>query len=95
MFEWDRSKNEANHKKHGFWFETAIDIFDGFVLSEVDQRKDYGETRFIGIGALSEVVILSVVYTERSEKIRIISARKATKKEKERYFYANSHSGTH
>lgn len=95
FFEWDSRKNEANRKKHGFWFQDAISIFNGFVLSEVDRRKDYGETRLIGIGALSEVMILTVVYTERDEKIRIISARKANSKEKERYFYVNGYSRTH
>jgi len=92
LFEWDNRKNEANHKKYGFWFQDAITIFNGFVLSEVDQRKDYGETRLIGIGALSEVMILTVVYTKRGEKMRIISARPANAKERKRYFYANGYS---
>ncbi len=86
MFEWDKKKNAANRKKHGISFEEAKEIFDGPVLTRLDDRREYGETRRISIGALSDAVVIVVAHTDRAEKIRIISARKANRNEREVYY---------
>jgi uncharacterized DUF497 family protein len=85
-FEWDDLKNKANLAKHGISFEEAIEIFDYPMYEMVDNRADYGEIRYIGIGRNQYFVIFTVVYTERGEAIRIISARRATKQEKKLYY---------
>lgn len=84
-FEWDEPKNEANIAKHGVSFAYAALIFEGKVLSWIDDRIDYGEIREISIGAIENVVILVVVHTERDGRLRIISARSASQKERARY----------
>lgn len=84
-FEWDDRKNESNIAKHGFDFADAPRIFDLPILVSFDDRQDYGEDRWIGIGLL-DVRIVVVVYTEiDEEKIRIISLRKALSHEGKRY----------
>jgi uncharacterized protein len=83
-FEWDKIKSEANRKKHGISFEDAKHIFDGAVLTVSDPRE-YGEVREISFGQLGGVVVLAVVHTDRKNVTRIISARKANRKERERY----------
>ena len=80
-FEWDNEKNKANIAKHGIDFEFAKEIFSGIWLSKPDNRKDYGETRFIAIGALEEFILL-VVYTMREQKIRLILVRRANTQER-------------
>ncbi len=85
-FEWDRNKNEKNRQKHGIDFEFAAKaFFDPNLISYVDDRLDYGESREVAL-AMYFGVILSIVYTWRGETIRIISARKATKNEQKRYY---------
>jgi uncharacterized DUF497 family protein len=70
-------------------FETAIKVFrDPFGIERLDDRQDYGEERFILIGTVEEVVI-TVVYTERNDRFRIISARRATRHEQDDYFLEN------
>ena len=81
-FEWDSAKNEANLKKHGIGFDEARHIFDGPTLTRVDDRQEYGENRDISLGALSPDAVLVVVHTERGGKIRLISARKANRRER-------------
>jgi uncharacterized DUF497 family protein len=85
-FEWDPEKSKSNLKKHGISFEEAKEIFLGPVLTAQDRRKDYGEKRFISIGALSGVVFLVVAHTDRKGKVRIISARKANQTERKFYY---------
>ncbi len=85
MFEWDDAKNAANIAKHGVAFELACRIFDGPVLTVADSRTDYGERREISLGAVEGVLILAVVQTGRSARIRIISARRASRRERRRY----------
>jgi uncharacterized DUF497 family protein len=85
MFEWDEDKNRINIGKHGVSFETAARIFEGPVLSWIDDRKAYGEVRMRSIGQIDGVVILAVIHTERSGKTRIISARTADRIERKRY----------
>ena len=84
-FEWDTEKAKANYKKHKVRFEEAARIFDGDCLTRIDDEEDYGELREITIGALSEMVVLTVVHTDRDGVIRIISARKADGRERRDY----------
>lgn len=87
-FEWDATKALANERKHAVSFEEAASIFRGFCLTRMDARRDYGEPRFIAIGVDSNGVLLNVVYTWRGQGIRIISAWKASKHERETYLEA-------
>ena len=90
-FEWDENKAKANLRLHGVSFELAQTVFrDAFAVERLDDRKDYGEERFIIIGMATGHVILFVAYTERTDRIRIISARRATHYEEEDYFRQNS-----
>jgi uncharacterized protein len=84
-FEWDDAKAEANFRKHEVRFEHAAEACeDPFALIELDDSQDYGEDRFILIGQAADG-ILTVVYTERNERIRIISAREANHHERRNY----------
>jgi uncharacterized DUF497 family protein len=85
-FEWDKNKNKLNIKKHNVSFAEASEIFDGPVLSWIDDRQDYGEARIISIGQIDNLIILVVVHTERHQKCRIISARKAKLTEREKFY---------
>ena len=84
-YEWDEQKNQSNIRKHGFDFADAWEIFDGLMLTMPDERKEYDEERWIGIGLLRARVVV-VVYTEpNDETIRIISLRKALSYERNQY----------
>jgi len=84
-FEWDECKNTSNVAKHGFDFADACQIFNLPMVIELDDRSDYGEERWIGIGMLCQRVVV-VIYTEPSETTtRIISLRKALTHERKRY----------
>ena len=85
-FEWDESKNQENIRKRKISFERAKTIFDGIVLTEIDDWDDYGEVREKSYGLMEGVVVVVVIHTDRNGKIRIISARKATKKERKDYY---------
>jgi uncharacterized DUF497 family protein len=85
MFEWDDDKNRINLEKHGISFALAVRIFEGPVLSWVDNRYDYAETRYHSIGQIEGVLVLGVVHTDRQGKTRLISARTANRREKRRY----------
>ena len=85
-FEWDKRKNRQNKQKHGISFEEAKEIFNGIVFTYIDDRFDYNEIREVSIGAIQGLVIVTVAHTERNSKIRLISARKATPKERKRYY---------
>jgi uncharacterized DUF497 family protein len=84
QFEWDAAKAESNFEKHGF--EAACCVFDDAFASEhSDFESASGEVRYV-ITGMGNDVILMVVYTERGESTRIISARKATKHEQTEYY---------
>lgn len=84
-FEWDEKKNKKNIEKHGIDFNDAKEVFkDEKAKKTPDVRRDYGEERFKIIGVFLGS-ILSVIYTIRNTAIRIISARRANKKEQEEY----------
>ena len=84
-FEWDEAKRQANLRKHGVDFTDAPAIFEGETVTVIDERFDYGETRYMTLGLLRDRVVL-VVHTEFNEVIRLISARKATRYEEKTYF---------
>ena len=84
-FEWDEAKSQANIRKHGISFETAKRIFNGPVLSWIDRRWNYGEERQVGIGQLDQETVIVVAWTKRAGRIRIISARPASRKERQKY----------
>jgi hypothetical protein len=89
-FEWDDAKAKSNFKTHGVSFELAKTVFDDAVaIARFDDRQDYGEPRFVIVG-MARSQVLSVTYTERDETVRIISPRKATKREQHRYFEENA-----
>lgn len=81
-FEWDEAKNAANLAKHGVAFEDAIAVFDGHRVLWPDARRDYGEARWITVGRQGQGLALTVVYTMRSDRCRIISVRLANRMEK-------------
>ncbi len=85
LFEWDPEKDHANIVKHGVAFDYARRIFEGRVLSWIDDRLDYGEVRETSIGRVDGIVVLVVVHTDRAGRLRLISARPASQKEKARY----------
>jgi uncharacterized DUF497 family protein len=85
-FEWNEAKARSNLEKHGVSFLTASAIFLNERLERVDDRKDYGELRWIVLGQV-EGVVYRVVYTWRDENlVRLISAQKASKDEREIYY---------
>ena len=85
VFELDDAKNLSNVQKHGVSFEEARRIFDAPVLTTVDERQEYGEVRKLSIGRIDSSTVLVVAHTERDGNIRLISARPASRKERQRY----------
>jgi uncharacterized protein len=85
QFTWDPEKNALNQRKHGISFDEARLIFDGPVLTIQDQRE-YGEVREVSFGSLGDAVVIGVVHTDRLGVVRIISARKANKKERSLFY---------
>jgi uncharacterized DUF497 family protein len=88
-FEWDEAKNRVNTRKHGLSFSTAASMFEHPHLVRLDTRQEYGEDRWIAVGLIGPVVCV-VVYSDRLDEhgtrtIRIISARKATRHEREEF----------
>lgn len=86
-FEWDADKAQSNLDKHGIRFEVATGVFiDPGRITVKDTRFDYGEERFVTLGKTPDGVLV-VVTTERDKPPcrRIISARKANKRERRRY----------
>jgi uncharacterized DUF497 family protein len=85
-FEWDQAKDKSNLEKHGVSFLTAAAIFQNERLERVDDREDYGEIRWIGLGRAG-LEVYRVIFTWRSKsRIRIISAQRASKNEEETYY---------
>ena len=84
-FEWDEDKNSINKEKHKISFEIAAHVFDDPNYIEMfDFEHSVDEDRYIAIGRVGEV--LFVVFTERKQTIRLISARLATSAERELYY---------
>jgi len=90
-FEWNDAKAKANWKAHGVRFELAKTVFnDPFAIERIDDREDYDEQRFVIVGMAEGQVLLFVAYAEREERVRIISARRATQHEQDDYFSQNA-----
>ena len=87
-FEWDDSKNRRNYKKHGIWFEEAQTIWaDTASIEFYDPEHSEREDRFIRMGLSTLPRLLLVVFCEKDDenRVRIISARSATTKERKQY----------
>ena len=84
-FTWSDAKRKLNIEQHGFDFADAPKVFEGPTFTYEDDRFDYSEQRFVTLGILNELVV-SIVHTEVSRVIRIISLRKATKHEQAIFF---------
>ena len=85
-FEWDARKAASNLRKHGVSFEEAVTVFaDALALTFLDTDHFETEDRSRTYGASGKERLLVVVHTERGDNIRIISARKATRNEKDIY----------
>ena len=82
---WDPNKADTNFKKHGIRFSDAeMVLYDSFAMT-IEERIVANEQRYVTIGTDAVGRILSVVYLYRSDTIRVISARKATRKERTQY----------
>ena len=90
-YEWDENKNKSNLEKHGLSFETASLVFDDPNALSIPDRIENGEERWQTIGMIENIVIVMVAHTikletdTQEEIIRIISARKATRVERQEY----------
>ncbi len=86
LFEWNKRKAQTNKRKHGVDFDEAQTVFtDDFSIQSPDLKHSENEERLMIMGVSKNSRVLVVVYTERREKIRLISARKATLKERAEY----------
>jgi uncharacterized protein len=84
VYQWNRDKAANNLRKHGIDFADAVSVFsDDLAITISDERFD--EERFVTIGVDALGRVLVVIYTMRDDEIRIISARKATRPERQQY----------
>jgi len=92
-FEWDEAKNLANRRKHGISFEEASAVFLDPLFVSVFDRIEAGEARWLTFRVIEDLILLAIAHTLREEHvegrvtevIRVISARRATRKEQRRY----------
>jgi uncharacterized protein len=84
-FTWSDTKRAGNIKAHGLDFVDAVSVFEGVTFTFEDDRFFYGEQRFVTLGLLAGITV-SVVHTENEHEIRVISFRKATKRESQIYY---------
>ena len=87
-FEWDENKNKLNKRKHGISFQEAVSVFlDEKRIEKYDfKNSTLEEERIDIIGRTNNMIILFVVYTDRNDNIRLISARKAEVDEEAEYY---------
>ena len=91
LFDWDYNKALENVRKHRINFQLAKTIWQGPTFTEVDDRQDYGETRFNTLGMLpNTMTVLHITHTEDDDTLHLISARLATRSERERYYASQS-----
>ena len=89
-FEWDENKNPINKEKHKVSFETAAHVFDDpYYIEMYDFEHSIDEDRFIALGMVGDV--LFVVFTEKKDAVRLISARLATSIERRIYYDQDFH----
>jgi uncharacterized DUF497 family protein len=84
-YEWDPDKAGSNHRKHGVHFADAVAVLEDELALWRQDVGDYEEERFVAVGSDHLGQVLVVVFTYRGEKIRLISARKATSNEQKVY----------
>lgn len=84
QLEWDEGKNRLNLEKHGIALSDAEHVFEKPLLIRLDERKDYGEPRWIALGDLNGTVV-ALVFTRRENSVRVISMRKGNKHERQIY----------
>lgn len=85
-FEWDEEKAGENYRKHKVSFDEGITVFnDPFSITIGDPDHSANERRYVDIGASDRGRVLVVSYTERGRRIRLISCRKATRRERRQY----------
>ncbi|MCP4284670.1 MAG: BrnT family toxin [Gammaproteobacteria bacterium] len=84
-FDWDDEKNERNIRNHKIDFEDAQNIFHSPMIIRLDNRKDYGEDRWIGTGFLGNLIVVAVYSAPDNDTTRLISARKANQHERKRF----------
>jgi len=85
QFEWDDAKNKINKIKHGINFKTAARVFsDPYCFYEYDNKHSQDEERWKAIGMVDDILL--VIYTERKETTRLISARKAEDEDRRKYY---------
>ena len=82
--EWDEAKRESNLAKHGLDFAVALEVFADYFMERLDTRQDYDEDRWVALGMIRGTTVV-LVYTERDDKLRPISLRKATFQERSIY----------
>lgn len=85
-FEWDEEKAALNHEKHGVGFDEAKTVWDDyFYIDLFDHEHSAEENRFLMMGESANGRLLIISYTERENRVRIISARELTPKERRDY----------
>ncbi|MBS0182337.1 MAG: BrnT family toxin [Nitrospira sp.] len=84
-YEWDEAKNRSNRAKHGLDFADAERVFAGRCVTFVDDRFDYGENRLVSLGTLAGRVVVMAHSPRGHETTRIISMRKANRREQKIY----------
>lgn len=86
LFDWDEGNVEKNWKKHKVYFKEAEEVFFNTPLTIfLDQKHSFLENRFQALGVTNKRRYLSVIFTIRDKRLRIISARSQDKKERRRY----------
>ena len=89
-FSWSEAKRESNLAKHDLDFADVVSIFRGRTFTFEDTRICYSERRYVTLGLLHHIPVY-IVHTEHAEEIRIISFRKATRREAQLYFEEVGH----
>lgn len=84
-FSWDPEKAKANLRKHGVDFADAVGVFEDLKALSREDPQAIGEQRFVAVGMDFLGRVLTVVYAYRGNSLRLISARRATKKERAAY----------
>lgn len=85
-FQWDNRKNASNLEKHDFDFADAHLIWNEMRFTRVDDRFDYGETRFVTLETIEGIVVFCAWTLRQTQTVRVISPRKATLQERNAYY---------